>query len=112
MKADKDKICPTAWNVVTRNGKQYGLPWLLDTKYLFYNMDILKQAGFDKPPATWEELLTQAKAIKDKKLVEYPIVWSWAQAEAAICDFTALLYANGGTFLDKDGKPAINDAKG
>src|SRR5260221_9475877 len=34
MKADKDKIFPTAWNVVTRNGKQYGLPWLLDTKYL------------------------------------------------------------------------------
>jgi multiple sugar transport system substrate-binding protein len=92
---DKDKIFPTAWNVVTRDGKAYGLPWLLDTKYLFYNKDILKQAGFDNPPKTWEELTMQAKAIKDKGLVEYPIVWSWAQAEAAICDFKALLYGNG-----------------
>ncbi|MBX3086254.1 MAG: extracellular solute-binding protein [Anaerolineae bacterium] len=109
---DKDKIFPTAWNVVTRNGKAYGLPWLLDTKYLYYNIDLLKQAGFDAPPATWEELVTQAKAIKDKGLVEYPIVWSWAQAEAAICDFTALLYGNGGSYLDSDGKAVFNDEKG
>jgi multiple sugar transport system substrate-binding protein len=109
---ERQNIFPTAWNVVTRNGKAYGMPWLLDTKYLYYNTDILKQAGFDNPPATWEELLTQAKAIKDKGLVEYPIVWSWAQAEASICDFTALLYGNGGKFLDDSGKPVFNDAKG
>jgi multiple sugar transport system substrate-binding protein len=109
---ERQNIFPTAWNVVTRNGKAYGMPWLLDTKYLYYNTDILKQAGFDNPPATWEELLTQAKAIKDKGLVEYPIVWSWAQAEASICDFTALLYGNGGQFLDDSGKPLFNDDKG
>jgi multiple sugar transport system substrate-binding protein len=108
----KDNIFPTAWNVVTRNGKVYGMPWLLDTKYLYYNTDLLKQAGFDNPPKTWEELLTQAQAIKDKGLVEYPIVWSWQQAEAAICDFTALLYGNGGKFLDENGKPVFNNEKG
>ncbi len=108
----KSNIFPAAWNVVTRGGKAYGMPWLLDTKYLYYNMDILKQAGFDNPPKTWEELLTQAKAIKDKGLVEFPIVWSWAQAEASICDFTALLYGNGGKFLDDSGKPVFNDEKG
>lgn len=72
----KDAIFPAAWNVVTRNGKVYGMPWLLDTKYLYYNSDLLKQAGFDNPPKTWEELLTQAQAIKDQGLVDYPIVWS------------------------------------
>lgn len=108
----KDDIFPTAWNVVTRSGKVYGMPWLLDTKYLFYNMDLLKQAGFDSPPKTWEELLTQAQAIKDKGLVDYPIVWSWAQAEAAICDYTALLYGNGGQFLDESGKPTFNNPQG
>lgn len=108
----KKNIFPSAWNVVSRGGKTYGMPWLLDTKYLFYNMDMLKQAGFDKPPATWEELTTMAKAIKEKKLADYPIVWSWKQAEAAICDFTALLYGNGGKFLDDAGKPVFNDEKG
>jgi len=109
---EKQNIFPTAWNVVTRNGKAYGMPWLLDTKYLYYNTDLLKQAGFDNPPATWEELITQAKAIKDKGLVEYPIVWSWAQAEAAVCDFTALLYGNGGEFLDSNNQPVFNNDKG
>jgi multiple sugar transport system substrate-binding protein len=108
----RQNIFPTAWNVVTRNGKAYGMPWLLDTKYLYYNTDILKQAGFDNPPATWEELLTQAKAVKDQGLVEFPIVWSWAQAEAAICDFTVLLYGNGGQFLDASGQPTFNNDKG
>ncbi len=108
----KQNIFPAAWNVVTRNGKSYGMPWLLDTKYLYYNTDLLKQAGFENPPKTWEELLTQAQAIKDLGLVEYPIVWSWAQAEAAICDYTALLFGNGGKFLDENGQPAFNNAQG
>lgn len=108
----RDKVFPSAWNVVSRNGKIYGMPWLLDTKYMFYNIDMLKEAGFDAPPATWEEMEAQARVIKEKGLADYPIVWSWKQAEAAICDFTALLYGNGGKFLDDAGKPAFNDEKG
>ena len=67
------------------------MPWILDTKYLFYNTDMLKKAGIAAPPKTWDELLEQAKIIKDKGIVEFPIVWSWAQAEAVICDYTMLL---------------------
>lgn len=108
----RDKAFKTAWNVVTVNGKAYGMPWLLDTKYFYYNEKMLKDAGFESPPKTWEEMVEQAKAIKAKGLVEYPIVWSWAQQEAAICDFTSLVYGNGGRFLDDAGKPIFNDAKG
>ena len=108
----RDKAFKTAWNVVTVGDKVYGMPWLLDTKYLYYNKDILKQAGFDNPPKTWEELATQAKAIKDKGLVEYPIDWSWGQYEASICDFTVLVAGNGGKTVDDTGKPTFNDAKG
>jgi multiple sugar transport system substrate-binding protein len=109
---EKTNIFPTAWNVVTRNGKAYGMPWLLDTKYLYYNIDILNQAGFTEPPKTWEELVSMAQTIKTMGLVEYPIVWSWKQAEASICDFTALLYGNGGQFLDASGAPAFNSPQG
>lgn len=108
----KDGIFPAAFNGITRNGKIYGMPWLMDTKYFYYNTDILSKAGFTNPPATWEELISMAKTIKEKGLAEFPIVWSWAQKEAVICDFTALLYGNGGTFLDSAGKPAFNNDKG
>jgi multiple sugar transport system substrate-binding protein len=108
----KSGIFPSAWNGVTRNGKIFGMPWLMDTKYFMYNKDILQAAGFSAPPKTWEELVSQATVIKQKGLAEFPIVWSWAQLEAVICDFTVLLYGNGGAFLDANGKPAFNNAQG
>jgi multiple sugar transport system substrate-binding protein len=108
----KSGIMPGAWTTVDYNGKAYGMPWILDTKYLFYNTDMLKKAGIAAPPKTWDELLAQAKIIKDKGIVEHPIVWSWAQAEAVICDYTMLLASYGGKFLTDDGKPAFQSGGG
>jgi len=100
-------VLPGAWTTVEYSGKRYGMPWILDTKYLFYNTEMLSKAGFSTPPKTWTELKQQAAAIKQKGIVEYPIVWSWAQAEAAICDYTTLVAANKGQFFDASGKPAF-----
>ncbi len=108
----KSGIFPAAWNGVTRNGKIYGMPWLMDVKYFMYNKDMLQQAGFTAPPKTWEELVDQAKVIKEKGLAEFPIVWSWNQKEGVVCDFTVLLFGNGGAFLDASGKPVFNNEKG
>jgi len=103
--ADLKDIFPGAIEGGMYKGKLYGMPWLNDCKYLFYNKKMLKDAGFSAPPKTWDELVTQAKAIKAKGLVEYPIAWSWAQAEALICDFTTLTCAFGGGMYDKKGQP-------
>ncbi len=108
----KNNMFEASWNGVTRNGKIYGLPWLMDVKYFIYNKAMLDQAGISAPPTTWEELVTQAQTIKDKGIVEFPILWSWNQKEGVVCDFTVLLYGNGGTFLDASGKPAFNNEKG
>jgi multiple sugar transport system substrate-binding protein len=99
-------VLPGAWTTVEYDGKRYGMPWILDTKYLFYNKEILEKAGIKNPPKTWAELAEQAKTIKDKGLLATPIAWSWSQAEAAICDYTTLVSAYGGSFL-KDGKPVF-----
>ena len=108
----KTNMFPASWNGVTRNGKVYGMPWLMDVKYFMYNKDILQKAGISAPPKTWEELVDQAKIIKQKGLAEYPIIWSWNQKEGVVCDFTVLLFGNGGAFLDANGKPAFNNAQG
>ena len=102
----KSGVLPGAWTTVEYDGKRYGMPWILDTKYLFYNKEILEKAGIKNPPKTWAELAEQAKTIKDKGLLATPIAWSWSQAEAAICDYTTLVSAYGGSFL-KDGKPVF-----
>ncbi|HEX9091378.1 MAG TPA: extracellular solute-binding protein [Anaerolineales bacterium] len=108
----KTNMFPASWNGVTRNGKIYGMPWLMDVKYFMYNKDILQKAGISAPPKTWEELVDQATTIKEKGLVEFPVVWSWNQKEGVVCDFTVLLFGNGGAFLDSSGKPVFNNEKG
>src|SRR4030067_3847757 len=108
----RDKVFPSSWDITTVNGTVYGMPWLLDTKYFFYNEKLLKEAGFDAPPKTWEELVDQAKVIKEKGIVEYPLVASWGQYEAAVADWVALLYGMGGQMVDDQGQPAFNNPAG
>lgn len=104
----KAGIIPEVAAIMQVGDAVYGVPWILDSKYLFYNADMLAQAGFDAPPATLEELVTQAQAIKDAGIVDYPMVWSWGQAEAAIVDYSAIVYAFGGELLDASGASQQN----
>jgi len=46
-----------AWKSVTRNGKKWGVPILLDTKVLFYDPKAFEAAGLMAPPKTWDEFL-------------------------------------------------------
>jgi multiple sugar transport system substrate-binding protein len=43
-------------------GKVYSVPWISDTRVLFYRTDLLSQAGISAPPATLTDL--QADAVK------------------------------------------------
>ncbi|MDR1177887.1 MAG: extracellular solute-binding protein [Spirochaetaceae bacterium] len=95
-------------DAITYQGKYYGVPWLNDVKYLFYNKRMLAAAGFSSPPATWDEFQIQAQEIKRRGIVEYPAAWCWSQAEALICDYTAVSGGFGGQFVDRNGAPTLN----
>ncbi len=49
------------------NGVYYGLPTAVRSLALFYNKDKLTEAGFDNPPATWDEFIEVAKALTVKR---------------------------------------------
>jgi multiple sugar transport system substrate-binding protein len=110
--SERSKIFPGALKTTEYEGGYYGVPWILDTKYFFYNKKMLGEAGVDSPPDTWDAVVEAARALKSKGVVEYPLVWSWAQAEAIICDYATLLGAYGGQFFDAGGKPAFNTGGG
>jgi multiple sugar transport system substrate-binding protein len=92
----------------------YGLPWILDTKYLYYNKEHLQKAGVDPAQlATWDGVAAAARQIKARGVLDNPLAWSWKQVEALICDYTQLLGAFGGKFLSEDGKdPAFQTGGG
>jgi multiple sugar transport system substrate-binding protein len=104
----KSDAYAAALNTVGFNGKYYGLPWIMDTKYFYYNKKMLQEAGIANPPRTWDEVIQDAKVLKQKGIVKYPIDWSWSQAEALICDYATLVSDFGGQILDGSGKLVVN----
>jgi multiple sugar transport system substrate-binding protein len=62
-----DKVYnPQVLSLVTVNGKIYGLPMKAYAMGLAYNKTMLKAAGFDNPPTTWDELETMAKKLTNR----------------------------------------------
>ncbi|SMQ72808.1 multiple sugar transport system substrate-binding protein [Plantibacter sp. VKM Ac-1784] len=47
------------------DGKVYYVPYGFYGLSLFYRTDLIKEAGFDGPPKSWDDLLEQASAIQD-----------------------------------------------
>ena len=103
-----DDIYQGALDATKYEGKYYGMPWLNDVKYMFVNKELLSQAGIEEVPATWDELIEDAKAVKEAGLCEYPIVGCYAQAECLICDYTCIAGSFGGAFVDENNEPTLN----
>ena len=49
------------------DGTWYGLPTAVRSLALFYNADKLAAAGYDAPPATWDEFIEIAQALTIKQ---------------------------------------------
>lgn len=43
----------------------FGIPWYVDTRLLYYRRDLLRQAGFNEPPQTWQQWSDMLGAIKN-----------------------------------------------
>lgn len=56
---------PEALALTQVDGKQYGLPWTSSTPVMFYNADLVRQAGGDPDdmPTTWDETIELAARI-------------------------------------------------
>jgi multiple sugar transport system substrate-binding protein len=89
-------------------GVQHGMPYGLSTPVMYFNADLLKQAGLnpDRPPATWAEVIEAGRTVKAKtgKLGIY------LQEPNDDWMFQYLVYANGGRLLAPDGKRVAFDS--
>lgn len=105
----KERIVPEVYQSGVHEGKLYGLPTYVDmASFLAVNLDALEEAGFDRPPETWEELREYAKAMTkpDRPGIAFPAT----TAPVDINIFEGLAYANGGRIFDEDsGKVTLND---
>ncbi|UOK70913.1 ABC transporter substrate-binding protein [Ancylobacter polymorphus] len=87
-------------------GTVYGLPFDNYSGLLFYNSCKLKEAGFDKPPATWEEVMTvYGPKLTDKSKNQYAYALQSRRGETQSADsFMRFLWPFGGSLLNKEFK--------
>ncbi|MGH3359648.1 MAG: extracellular solute-binding protein [Nocardioidaceae bacterium] len=70
------------------DGTMYGMPLFASTRALFYNKDLLEEAGVKAPPKTWDELMDASEKVSalDDVVGGYgmPLGNEEAQAETSI----------------------------
>ncbi len=94
------------------DGQLWAVPFNNQSKWLFYNRNILAEAGYTFPPITWQQMEEMSRDMMEKGLVQYGTAWGWAQAEGLMCDVTLLLHGFGGRWRDEEGAWVFNDQAG
>ncbi|MCS0494019.1 ABC transporter substrate-binding protein [Ancylobacter mangrovi] len=90
----------------TWDGKVYGLPFDNYSGLLFYNKCMLKDAGFDKPPATWDEVMNvYGPKLTDASKNQYAYALQSRRGETQSADsFMRFLWPFGGSLLNAEFK--------
>lgn len=101
-------IEPVTLRAFQYNGKTWAFPFLINLQLFFYHEDMLEKAGFEKPPATLEEMVEQMNALQEQGIITYPWVDAWKEGEGLICDFIWFTGAFGGKLFDRDGQPVFD----
>lgn len=60
---DKADFADVGWEQATFNDRIYGVPFIMNTTLLYYRADLLKEAGYNEPPKTLDELKKMAVAL-------------------------------------------------
>lgn len=107
-----DDLSPAHVAQATFDNRLYGVPFTGDASVLFYNKTLFTEAGLDPedPPATYEELLDAATAIRALGGSNYGFAFSGACGGCNIFSFTPLIWASGGDVLSQDGRTAELDS--
>ena len=92
------------------DGTVWAIPDLASARALYYNVDILKEAGVEVP-TTWDELTTACQKILDHYDGKvYPWGVDMTTDEGQAC-FAYYIWNNGGDFTDENGSWTLNSAE-
>lgn len=103
------KFYPSFLEQSVVDGTVWAVPDLASARALYFNKDILEQAGVTVP-ATWEELKAACQTIKEKCPDVYPWGVDMTTDEGQAC-FAYYAWNNGGGFVDAEGNWALNSAE-
>ncbi|HOV93160.1 MAG TPA: extracellular solute-binding protein [Candidatus Kapabacteria bacterium] len=97
---------PSLWN-----GQIYAIPWIVDTRVLYYNRDILKEANIkQEAPNSFNEILANASKINSlENIYAYGAIGS--DAHRLYKNIVIFFWSNGGDLFDSTGNILLNSPK-
>ena len=95
---------PALLSAFQKGGRLYGIPKDYSTLALFYNPQMLADAGFDRPPSNWDELESYAEALSvdedgDGQTDRYGL-----GIDPSLEYLLPFIWQNGGEILDSNGE--------
>ena len=93
-----------AEQLVTKDGKQWLLPYSLDSNLILYRKDILEAGGYKEAPKTWDEFFEIAQKLqKPPNLYGVGFQFNKAGTDSE-STFTLMMYGFGASIVKEDGK--------
>lgn len=92
--------------------RYYAFPWILGTRVLFSNDDLLVRAGYSPEyyPAYWQEWYTACQRIHNPAEDVYGFGSNSAERHRLYKKFLPFLWSNGGQILNKAGTKCVLDS--
>ncbi|MFA5859781.1 MAG: extracellular solute-binding protein [Elusimicrobiota bacterium] len=102
-----------AWEPGMYDGKVYAMPWVLDTRALFYNKRLMSNASLDQntPPETWTDLLSMSKKVHNPFSGIYGMGVNGPNPNVLYKKVLAFMWSNKGDVLSPDGKLCVINSK-
>ena len=99
-----DKLNKPMMNLGRYEGKYYSIPAGLANSGIVYNKKLLNQFGFNDRPKNWADMITMCKAFAGSG--KYFMAWPGDGGGGSIYTIQPMLWANGGSWISKDGLTA------
>jgi multiple sugar transport system substrate-binding protein len=103
---DLNDIYPSFIDHYPQFGDQvYSIAFMRSMEVMYYNADMLKTAGFDNPPSTWNEFMNICKAVSKP-----PNTYCYEMNTDA-SRFAGWIFSRGGDLINPGGKTVAFDSK-
>jgi multiple sugar transport system substrate-binding protein len=97
---------PAKWN-----NQYFAVPWIVDSRVMFYNKKLLNDAGLTEIPLNYSELISAANNINASEKGIYGFGTNGSDPHRLYKKVLPIIWTNGGDILDSSGFPVINSNK-
>ncbi|MBD3168495.1 MAG: extracellular solute-binding protein [candidate division Zixibacteria bacterium] len=98
------------WDPGIFGGKYYAVPWLLDTRVIFYNIDLMNRAGvsFEDATVSWDEFLFACQKVNGlgKDIAGFGA--NSFEKHRLYKKFLPFLWSAGGEVIDRMGESSLD----